>query len=922
MGSGTIWAESRETEFETYVSGTMATTGAMTSRLTTILRRPDGLFGVLSSRQATFERPMPPKDADENSALAVPEEGPYIEEVCPLASIPETLAHKTLLLRSWEALREVTAWNGDTLANVLHVLTFTVADAAADVRDVPALVVTEPVPPPRSTAAHPRAYRGTKHKPPKPPRVAPDDLRPHLCVAADEDRILARLSPHFEEAVALVEKDHPYGGVLRSQGRGSLRPYGQCWPPECRKQIAALPVGFRRHLLWNLRACDWEHVSAALSAYWALGLDQDVRLRRCISTLLSLYQPRQTVDWCHVIAKMPPHRRIHFAELLIESSAYWTAPDEQIVGGLIRADALSSDSVYRHRMFYALSSVKERANLSYANDGFVLANECRENHEFEEVASLEGVAAAVQRFAEYVHDAENWWPTSAMTLWERCSDLDGLKELLENPDWRRLDPQSVCELVHVFATLVYEELDDDALLRKWQLLRDRGPSLLALVEAIAPAYRPKAIRHVRELIWIWDDDADGLRAALKRYARLVTRLCASPFAEAGYEHLALPDLTFVPANRSIEIEGASDESFRKLEAATRRENDAWLIGRGLRCLVYQWPDFIIPAFKRFPAKLARTAQTLGALNSVLRNDLLNLFRKHPLVAAGENVPDLRALVALAEEHGQPGVTDPVPRRLKEHLRGERPLQPAQVERDAALIREGWLALQLDVLNQLAFDRMSQGLPETERTGKVKHALMLQQLAEEHRRSLRRLLKAYLSGKKGYAEDHPKNQEWLAKHPRLDPSKWLQGTSHRGEVPGYGVLDLSIERDALEVLRLGSYFGTCLGIGGGLSYSAAAITLDINKQVIYARNAAGRVVARQLLAVSEDDRLICFAVYPKRVATEVRALFREFDMRFAAHLGVDVYEPPDDDGDDGYKIAAIVSRDFWDDDAWNLNVKDD
>ena len=63
----------------------------------------------------------------------------------------------------------------------------------------------------------------------------------------------------------------------------------------------------------------------------------------------------------------------------------------------------------------------------------------------------------------------------------------------------------------------------------------------------------------------------------------------------------------------------------------------------------------------------------------------------------------------------------------------------------------------------------------------------------------------------------------------------------------------------------------------------------------------------------------WAVYPKRVAREVRALFKEFDMRFAAHLGIDIYEPPDDDG---YNIAEIVSKDFWDDDAWDLNVKDD
>ena len=916
-------AEIGETDSEQYFPGAIAGDVSMDRRLTTILRRPDGLYGILSARRTAFERPAPPADAEEQFVLAVPEEGPYIEEVCPLANAPGKLVYrKDLLLGAWEGLRDVTAWDGEVLANVLYVLVHTIAVPAADIADVPALTASEPVPPPRATAAHPRAYRGTKYKPPKPPRAGPVDLRPHLCVAADEDRVLQRLSPHFDEAVARGERIHTCGEVLRERGRAALRPYGQCWAPECREQIAALPAGFRRHLLWNLRGCDWEHISTALSAYWALGLERDGQLRRCVSALLATYPVKTAADWCHVIAEMPPQRRIHFAELLIESAAYRTTPDVQIVDGLMRADAFSADAVYRHRMFYALRSVEQRADLSYANDGFVLANEYLNNREFKTVASIDGVATAVGRFAEYARDADAWSPSLALTLWERCAELEKFKELLKGLDWRRLDPQSACELLHMFADLVCEDLDEDALGRKWRLLREQAPRLLALVEAISPPYRPKALHHLKALIWIWDDDVDGLRAVLEPYGRLIKRLCARPFAEAGYEHFALTDLTFAPNERWSEIEEAPDESFGKLEAAARRANDAWLIGRGLRSLVYQWPAFAIPALRRCPAKLARTALTLGALQYETRDDLLRLYRKHRLVTIDERTADAQTLAALVEEHARPGVVDPVPRRLKAYVRGERLLEPAQIERDVALIHEGWLALQLDVLNQLAFDQMSQGLPEAERTPKVRHALMLQQTMDEHRRSIRRLLRAYLSGQHGYADDHPLNRAWLAKHPRIDASNWSQGIRHRGEVADLGVLDLHIERDALEVLRLGSYVGTCLGVGGDLSYSAAAITLDVNKQVVYARTAAGRVVARQLLAVSEDDRLVCFAVYPQGVAREVRALFREFDLRFAADLGIDVYEPPDDDGAGGYEIATIVSREFWDDDAWDLSLTDE
>ena len=136
------------------------------------------------------------------------------------------------------------------------------------------------------------------------------------------------------------------------------------------------------------------------------------------------------------------------------------------------------------------------------------------------------------------------------------------------------------------------------------------------------------------------------------------------------------------------------------------------------------------------------------------------------------------------------------------------------------------------------------------------------------------------------------------------------------------MDLSIEQDPLEVLRLGSYFGTCLGVGGMLCYSAAAITLDINKQVVYARSATGRVVARQLLAIADDERLVCFKVYPTGSNSEVNRLFKEYDLRLARHLGIDICKGVFETDDERYEIACSVSSGFWDDSAWDLEITDE
>ena len=73
------------------------------------------------------------------------------------------------------------------------------------------------------------------------------------------------------------------------------------------------------------------------------------------------------------------------------------------------------------------------------------------------------------------------------------------------------------------------------------------------------------------------------------------------------------------------------------------------------------------------------------------------------------------------------------------------------------------------------------------------------------------------------------------------------------------------------------------------------------------------LARQLLAISEADELVCFNVYPEDVATDVRKLFREYDVRFARKLGLCIHDGGSEKPE--YEIRTILSHDFWDDGAW-------
>ena len=58
------------------------------------------------------------------------------------------------------------------------------------------------------------------------------------------------------------------------------------------------------------------------------------------------------------------------------------------------------------------------------------------------------------------------------------------------------------------------------------------------------------------------------------------------------------------------------------------------------------------------------------------------------------------------------------------------------------------------------------------------------------------------------------------------------------------------------------------LGGDNAHAAVAIMLDVNKHVVFARNVRGRFVARQVVAISDDGKLVCYGVYGNRNLDDV------------------------------------------------------
>ena len=289
---------------------------------------------------------------------------------------------------------------------------------------------------------------------------------------------------------------------------------------------------------------------------------------------------------------------------------------------------------------------------------------------------------------------------------------------------------------------------------------------------------------------------------------------------------------------------------------------------------------------------------------------------HPIYNCKEL--ELRPLASLVVEHLPRGVHDPVPRKVKAILRGEVTLTDGQEARAKAKIQTELLRTKVELVRQSALEVLATALGVAMDLAEHKaaqHAVKMQNLAMENRRALRKFLRAYFSGEEDYLNKHPANLRWFKDHPTVSFERWRTGPATMQRTIDGHVLALTVELNPLEVLQLGTYVGSCLGMGGMLAVSAAAVVLDINKTVVYARNQQGKVIARQLLAISEQDQLVPFSVYPNSVSPAIKQMFIDYDRAFAAHLGIRLHEP---DSDAEYpEIARPISSYWWDDTAWNF-----
>jgi hypothetical protein len=176
---------------------------------------------------------------------------------------------------------------------------------------------------------------------------------------------------------------------------------------------------------------------------------------------------------------------------------------------------------------------------------------------------------------------------------------------------------------------------------------------------------------------------------------------------------------------------------------------------------------------------------------------------------------------------------------------------------------------------------------------VLNATLLTVDINNNRRLLRRLLAAHITGDLEWRERIPGNATFLQQLAErgINRDVWLEEHRRRyrtRHVAG-GYLTLHLEREPIRILQMGNYVDTCLSRGGINSFSTVTNACELNKRVIYAVDAAGRVVGRKLIAISEDWLLVGFSTYTaldkEESSAAVSRILQRYVERFAAACGL-------------------------------------
>ncbi|MEW6734185.1 MAG: hypothetical protein AB1489_22860 [Acidobacteriota bacterium] len=841
-------------------------------KLVSIIRTPDQLMALISRPKYQFKLPL-----DKSPGTGVARLKFFYETtLLPLATISNNLyTKKDRLITAWDYLRSVCTFNADTLYHILIVLIETQADNDPNLSTIPLLSPNLITPPKKPSKAYLRIHKGLRYQLPKPKQAAPIDLRRYLCDEKNIHLLLSLLSRYWVEG---LEKLVRAGYTINSLAAwseinfNSFDPY-YAYHYSLINNVSKkrLPKTFIRYILPLLKGSHWSEVLDYLSIYWGLSLDKNPSLLMVITRLLSLSRNHENIlSWCKVITRQPHNRRAIFATLLIKSGAYTMNAANINLEVLDQFNEVTPRAFYSPRLYFFLLGIKRGIEPNYLLDGFRLAKRYKKDYQFTKLNNCTTFSYyLVTELIDYLSTGEDYFYALALRVWERCGELAGFDEVLAKIPWREIPVEAASCCLSFFLDFINHYVKGDALAQKWRFVRQELDCIATLLGTIDKDYLRKLINTLDYCYWYWDE-VDNLRTCMPVVYTLLKRLCQPPFKK----NTTIEEVVCCFIARSHELMrkrflAAPDENFIYLEKALRSKNASRLIADALWDMMKTLAEFTFEGFLTDPKRLLEATRLLGSLSKQTRLLVLAKFKKEFIKDTNESIS----------------------------------VDASNVNNKLDLLKDLVMAVLIGD-QSLSTDR------------NIVFSLQLSQLIDSNKRAFKRFLKAYFQGKRDYLQTHFLTQTWIKKQSTLNIELWREGIIYICETENHGTISITVEKDPLEALRMGEYVGSCLGLGGVCSYSAVAAVLDINKQVLYARNEKNGMIARQLVAISKERQLVCFEVYPLNIDKEIKMLFCQYDIKFAQALGLELF---DYKNAEKYTIENILSEEWWDDYAWDLTV---
>jgi hypothetical protein len=844
-------------------------------QLITILRKPSGLVAVINRPKHDFTMSL--WDPEKNNCFEELDDF-YETFEAPVETIsPSLVSRKNKLVNCWNRLSNDQEMGPHTLFSIMRLLI--------------------------ETQHHPEAIQT--------PRST--NFNNLLCDAKSRNTLLWKMRYLWNDASKILSSsgyntqsiDTIFNGSPVTHDPFYLYHFDQI------TKFTKLPDLFRISILPLLKNQRWKVVTEWLGLYRALELEQHSNLLHSVSRLIRVAEESIARNWCNLILSSPPNRRAAFVAIINETRFFRWNPAKLSSDVIQRFFEMTTKKQLPERLCYFLKAVEKNISIDYLFAGFRLANRYCPQYLFNEFNNCkhfpyDDVVEIFNRIrSKYASSRE-----FALMLWEECGRMAGFSELIQNPGWKQIGVVPAARLLRICTKGLIVSRSES--IKDRLLTKEIIPNFLQLVKTEIPKkYRIKFCDRLNDLAWEWFS-IDKLIEWLPRCAQALQRFCVPPFDKVKLNTFVL--LTFIKRSEKLwtAFLAAPQSSFVALEKACSSSNDCFLIERGVRTLLRNAPLFTIKSFHHFPRKLFHVAKTLGVYRYPVRVRATKDFLETPIMGQRFRKLSLHQAADLIKGSIKPRITNPIPKMLTKFLSGEYCLTPARKRRYKKIMFENLNLTRLELLEEFLCEKLKTNYPGSISDDRINHALQLLQLIKINRRQMKRYLSCYFRGNQNYVIEHPRTQQWIATHSTLDLSIWQKGIQFEKQDHKLGKICIQAETDPLEILKMGTYVGSCLGLGGVNAFSAASVMLDINKQVLYARTQDGKILARQLVAFSEDNKLVCFSVYPIGTSKELKRLFSLYDRNFAKALGVPICVDWKK-----YQIKNVLSQDWYDDYAWNL-----